>query len=407
MPHQLPTVTRRLLALVIAAGTVSASPACSSSESRPPPPVPVTVARVERTSVPFELSATGTVEPMETVAVRSQVSGVLTRVNFREGEEVRDGQALFEIDPRVSRAALEQAEAVLARDQAQLANAEQEVKRYEELVAKEYVTPQQYDQVRTNAASLRATVAAGRAAVESARLNLQYATIRAPISGRAGDVLVREGNLVQPNGDPLVVINQIDPVLVRFTVPAVNLPLIRRHMSDSLRVRAQSAGGEKASVGALSFVDNAVASATGTILLKARFANPEGTLWPGDFVNVALELYEERGAVVAPAKSVVQGQQGSFVFVVDGERTATMREVDVSRTVGDLAVIETGLSGGETVVTEGQLRLTSGARVDVQAAPGGSPAGSPASNPEAAPNRGRTRTGSSSGSPEPGESRTS
>jgi multidrug efflux system membrane fusion protein len=232
------------------------------------------------------------------------------------------------------------------------------------------VTPQQYDEVRTNAASLRATVQADRAAVESAQLNLQYATIRAPIPGRAGDLLVREGNLVQASGDPLVVINQIDPVLVRFTVPAASLPLIREHTADSLPVRAQSAGSAEPSVGVLSFVDNAVDSATGTILLKARFANTRGAVWPGDFVNVVLELFEEREAVVAPARSVVQGQQGSYVFVVDEGGVATMRLVDVSRTVGDRVVIGNGLSGGETVVTEGQLRLTSGARVEVQRATG-------------------------------------
>jgi multidrug efflux system membrane fusion protein len=342
---------------------------CSEEDRRISPPVSVSVAPVARETVPFELVATGTVEPLQKVAVRSQVSGILTSVKFQEGEEVRAGQALFEIDARPFRATLQQAQAVLARDQAQLANAEQEARRYEELVEKEYVTPQQYEEARTNAASLRATVQANRAAIESARLNLQNATIRAPISGRAGDLLVRAGNLVQANGDSLVVLNQIDPILVRFTVPAANLPLIRRHRSDSLQVRAQSEGGQEASRGVLSFVDNAVDSQTGTILLKGRFANADGALWPGDFVNVALEIYEERDAVVAPARAVVQGQRGSYVFVIDGKGVADMRDVQVSRTVGDRAVIERGLSGGETVVTEGQLRLTSGARVEIQNTP--------------------------------------
>lgn len=384
--------------------------ACSGEEQRPTPPVPVVVAPVERATIPFELEATGTVEPLQTAAVRSQVTGVLTSVSFQEGQDVEAGQVLIQIDPRPFRAALQQVQANLARDEAQLANAQQEERRYQDLMASGSVSSQLYEQVRTNAAALEGSVGANRAAVEAARLNLQYATIRAPISGRAGDLLVRQGNLVQENGDPLVVINQIAPILVSFTVPATNLPLIQEHLSDSLRVRAwkpgQSSGqggslsetspsdvgrggtmagggagdpagggttaempgssaGSTVSEGDLTFVDNAVNTETGTILLKAHFENPDGVLWPGDFVNVAFELYEEQDAVVAPARAIVQGQQGGYVFIVDGG-TATRRDVEVSRTVGDLAVIAEGLGGGESVVTEGQLRLTSGAKVEVQ-----------------------------------------
>jgi multidrug efflux system membrane fusion protein len=367
----------RIITLGLAA---VALPACSREEQRPAAAPPVVTAAVQRATVPFELQATGTVEPLQTAAVRSQVTGVLTRVNFQEGQDVESGRVLFQIDPRPFQAALEQAQANLARDEAQLANARQEEGRYQELLASGSVAPQLYEQVRTTAAALEATVSADRAAVEAARLNLQYATIRAPISGRAGDLLVREGNLVQANGDPLVVINQIAPILVRFTVPATNLPLIQEHLGDSLRVRASRPGaaadrtaaeppavGTGAfSEGVLTFVDNAVDSQTGTILLKARFENREGSLWPGDFVNVAFELFEEENAVVAPAQAVVQGQGGSYVFVVDGAGIASRRDVEVSRTAGDGVVIADGLSGGETVVTEGQLRLTSGAKVDVQ-----------------------------------------
>jgi multidrug efflux system membrane fusion protein len=376
----------RILSLAFA---VLAFPACSGEEQHPSPPVPVVVASVERATVPFELQATGTVEPLQTAAVRSQVTGILTGVNFREGQDIGTGQVLFQIDPRPFQAALQQAQANLARDEAQLANAQQEEARYQELLASGSVSPQLYEQIRTDAAALEATVSADRAAVEAARLNLQYATIRAPISGRAGDLLVREGNLVQANGDPLVVINQIAPILVRFTVPATNLPLIQEHLGDSLRVRAwkggqggpegtPSAGGAPArggtttaSEGALSFVDNAVDSETGTILLKAQFGNPDAALWPGDFVNVAFELFREENAVVAPARALVQGQRGSYVFVVDDAGIASRRDVEVSRTIGDLAVVAGGLEGGETVVTEGQLRLTSGARVEVQEAGSG------------------------------------
>lgn len=359
---------RRLLGALAAAALAAA---CSDPKAPEPAAVPVTVARVERRAVPYEIEATGVVEPMQTVAVASQVNGILTRVAFKEGDRVRRGQVLFQVDPRTYEAALHQAEGVLAKDSAQLATAEQDVKRYAALVEKEYVTPQQYDQVRANAASLRATVSADEAAVENARLNLQYATIRAPISGRAGALLLHEGNLVRANGQPLVVINQISPILVRFAVPASHLPTIQKYRSDSLLVRAQPANASGApAVGTLSFVDNAVDTTTGTIVLKAQFANTDGRLWPGEFVSAVLQLYVQQDAVVAPAPAVVQSQQGTYVFVVSSDGTATMRNVTVARTLGDFAVIDKGLSGGELVVTDGQLRLTTGAKVLIRGAPG-------------------------------------
>lgn len=346
--------------------------ACRDPHPQAPPPVPVAVGHVERRAIPYEIDANGTVEPMQTVAVSSQVGGVLMRVAFKEGDEVQRGQVLFQIDPRPFEAALKQAQGALAKDSAQLATAEQDVQRYAALVEKDYVTPQQYDQVRATAASLRAMVSADQGAVETARLNLEYATIRAPISGRAGALLVKEGNLVRANGQTLVVINQIRPILVRFAVPATHLPLIRKYGADSLPIHAQAASGEgKPSAGVLSFIDNAVDTATGTILLKGRFANTDGALWPGEFVNVALQLYMQQNAVIAPAPAVVQSQQGTYVFVIDQNGTATMRDVTVDRTVGDLAIIGKGLSGGETVVTDGQLRLTNGSKVQIKGAPGG------------------------------------
>jgi multidrug efflux system membrane fusion protein len=356
----------RALALGAAAMALAA---CGDPHTPPPQTVPVTVARVERSSVPWEIRATGTVEPLQTVSVASQVSGILTEVGFREGDEVRRGQVLFQIDPRPFKAALAQAQAVHAKDQAQLAAAEQDVKRYESLVEKDYVTPQQFEQMKANAASLRATVEADEAAAENARLNLQYATIRAPIDGRAGALLLKQGNLVRAAGQTLVVVNQLRPILVRFSVPASNLPDIRKYQSDSLPVHAQPASGNGATAqGTLSFLDNAVDTTTGTIMLKGIFPNKDGELWPGEFVNVALELFVEKDAIVAPAPAIVQSQNGTYVFVVKND-TAQTRDVTVARTVGDIVVIAKGLSPGEMVVTDGQLRLTPGAKVQIKGAP--------------------------------------
>lgn len=362
---------------------LSAAAACGKARPREAPPVPVSAATVERRAVPFTIEAPGTVEPLQTVAVQAQVEGVLQRVDFREGDEVRQGQVLFEIDPRPYRAALAQAEAVLARDQAQLANARADVKRFEALVEKEYVTPQQFEQAKTTAAALEATVAADRAAVETARLNLQYATIRAPISGRAGVLLVRPGNLVRANGGtPLVVINQIRPILVRFAVPAPHLPEIQRYRARGpLPVRARPAGGGPESEGTLAFVDNAVDSATGTILLKAQFPNQDAALWPGEFVSVSLQLYVEPDALVVPTAAVLNGQQGAYVYVVKPDQTTEVRDVRVARPAGDVTVLAGGVEPGERVVTEGQLRLTAGAKVQIKP-PTGPPPGQPAGTRE-------------------------
>lgn len=366
-----PTLTTRVLrsAVALAAAALVAG-GCNDTPDPPPAVIPVTVARVERQAVPAEIRATGTVEPLQTVAVASQVGGILTHVGFKEGDEVKRGQVLFRIDARPYQAALRQTEALLAKDRAQLVAAEQDVKRYEALASKDYVTPQQFEQMKANAASLRATVSADEAAVQTARLNVQYATIRAPIDGRAGALLLRQGNLVRANGQTLVVVNQLRPILVRFAVPAPNLPRIRQYRSDSLLVQAQAASavGEPAQ-GTLYFLDNAVDTTTGTILLKGLFPNSNGELWPGEFVNVALELFVQKDAIVAPAPAVVQSQTGTYVFVIENG-TAQTRAVTVARTVGDIAIIAKGLSPGDMVVTDGQLRLTSGAKVQIRGAPG-------------------------------------
>jgi multidrug efflux system membrane fusion protein len=342
--------------------------ACEEEAPPPSPPVPVTLAAVERQAVPFELAATGTVEPLQTVSVQPQVSGPIIRVAFREGQDVEKGQVLFQIDPRPFRAALARAEAILARDKAEEANARQEAARYAELVEREYVTAQQYDEARTAAAAAAATLAASEAAVAEARLNLQYATIRAPISGRTGSLRVREGNLVRATEPtPLVTINQIRPILVRFAVPAQNLPLIQRHRGEDLVVVAEPVGGTgRSSEGTLSFVDNAVDTTTGTILLKGTFPNTEGALWPGEFVTVRLRLFVDQDALTVPRRAVVSGQEGSYVFVVRPDSTAETRPVQVDRTAGELAVVSGELEPGDRVVTDGQLRLRQGSKVEVK-----------------------------------------
>lgn len=343
--------------------------ACAKKDPTPTPRVPVTVATAERRTVPFELSANGTVEPIQTVAVEAQVGGTLRRIAFKEGDEVKPGQILFELDARPYRAALNQAEAALARDRAQADNAAQDEARYQALAEKQYVTAQQYAEAKTTATAAKATLEGSQAAVDQARLNLQYATIRAPIGGRTGSLQIREGNLVRTTAtQPLVTINQIRPILVRFAVPAPNLPLIQEHLGKQIVVRADVGGGENPSEGSLTFVDNAVDTATGTILLKGRFPNDDGALWPGAFVNVRLQLYVEPNALVVPASAVVAGQQGNFVFVIQKDSTAATKAVTVSRTAGDYAIVNGDVQPGDRVVTDGQLRLRQGSKVQIKAA---------------------------------------
>jgi multidrug efflux system membrane fusion protein len=360
----------KLLSLATTATTAAAlSLGCKSDPPPKPAPVTVLVAPVVRRAMPVELSATGTVEPIRTVAVQTQVNGQLQRVAFREGEDVQAGQVLFEIDPRPYRAALAQAEAELSRAKVQAASAEQDEARYKALVDKQYVTTQQYDQAHAALAGAKATVAAGEAAVEEAQLNLQYTTIRAPIGGRTGSLLVREGNLVRANsGTSLVTINQMRPIRVRFTVPATHLPEIQRQHGRALTVRAEPPGGGTPEIGHLTFVDNAVDTLTGTVMLKGEFANTSGTLWPGAFVNTNLELYVQQDALIVPAAAVVSGQQGSYIYLIQRDGTARTVAVTIDRPVGNEVVVKGSLSPGDQVVTDGQLRLRPGVKVQIRTA---------------------------------------
>jgi membrane fusion protein, multidrug efflux system len=356
-----PTTAVAALCLLLASG-------CSRKGAGGPSRVPVTVARAEQRAVPYEIVATGTVEPRQTVSVQPQVTGVLTQVAFREGDDVAAGQLLFQIDPRPFQAALEQARAMLARDQAQAQNAVLEAQRYAELVKQDYVTKQDYDQRRSAAEALQATVRADSAAVANAQLELDWAAIRAPIAGRTGRLLVRQGNLVRANTpDPLVVINQIRPILARFAVPELHLADIQRYRQNRLPVLvSQSKTDTLFSEGALTFVDNSVDTATGTVLLKAEFPNRDNALWPGEFLNVRLQLYIEDKALVVPAQAVMTGQQGTYLFVLNQDGTARSQPVTVERTAGAYAVIAEGVRPGDEVVTDGQVRLVSGAPVEVK-----------------------------------------
>ncbi len=375
-----PTPRSRQLATAL---LVAASFACSPRHPAPPPSVPVTVATVERGPVPEEMTANGTVEPLKTAALQAQVGGVLMSAEFREGQEVQEGQVLFRIEPQPYETALAQAEAVLARDEAQSRNADQNAQRLQVLVDKDYVTAQQFEDAKASAAALRATVAADRAAVESARINLQHATIRSPFAGRAGAILVRPGNLIKASTETLVVINQLRPILVRFAVSATGLPRLRRYPLNTLTVRVSPpADSTQEREGRVTFMDNAVDSATGTILLKGIFENKDGMLWPGEFVNVTVQLRVQADAIAVPATAIVTGQQGTFVFVVTADNKAKVRPVTVDRMVNDRAVVSSGLEGGERVVTDGQIRLTDGSAVELKAAPApaagaGAPQGQP------------------------------
>jgi multidrug efflux system membrane fusion protein len=331
--------------------------ACSGKKSGPPPAVPVVTAVAEARDLPLSIRAVGSVEPIESASVRAQVTGIITAVSFREGEDVREGQLLFQLDPRPFRAALNQTEAQLRRDRAQLENAETQAKRYAGLVQKDYVTREQADAVRTQAEALRAVVASNEEAVVRARLDLEYASVRAPISGRAGAALAKKGNTVKANEAVLVTINQIRPIRVAFAVPGGDLPTVRRYGSvGPLAVKIHPTGGtETLAEGVLTFVDNQVDAATGTVTLKAQCDNADGALWPGQFVEAELVLDMEKGVVAVPDPAVVQGQRGAFLWVVKGD-VAERREVTVNRSAQGWTVVEP-LRAGEVVVTDGQSRL--------------------------------------------------
>jgi membrane fusion protein, multidrug efflux system len=351
------------------AAALAATTACGPSRGGAAPKVPVSVARVERRALPYELDATGTVEPIRAVDVRAQVNGTIQHVNFSEGDEVAAGQVLFEIDPRPYRAALQQAEAMLLRDLTTAESAAREAARYKTLATTNTVTQEDFEAKQSAADAAAAAARSDSAGAAIARLNLEYATVRAPIGGRTGRLLLHEGNLVRAATDPLVSIVQMRPILVRFPVPALNLPALRQRAGQELAVIALPARDSASAVhGILSFVDNQVDTTTGTVLLKGRFSNRDGALWPGEYVTVTLVLGVQNDAVVVPSQAVMQGQQGTYLFVVNNDGTAATQPVTVERTLDSLSVIA-GVPAGTLVVTDGQLRLTPNAKVDIRGGP--------------------------------------
>ncbi len=362
-----PMIDARSTTTLAAAAALILLAGCSGGgKAGAPPAVPVTAAKAARKDVPQLLSAIGSVEPYTTVGVKAQVGGELQRVHFQEGQDVKRGDPLFTIDPRPYQAALRQAEANLARDKAQAQSAKANASRYAELVKKDYVTRQDYDNAVAQAESLQASVKADEAAADNARLNLGYCTIRAPMDCRTSNLLVQQGNLIKANDVPLVVLNQITPIFAAFSVPEQMLGDVQRAMaSGKVPVTAQPEEGA-AAAGELALVNNQVDSSTGMVLLKAAFPNAGKVLWPGQFVNVTVTLSTLKDAIVVPPQAVQPGQKGDYVFVVGKDMAVEMRPVKTGQKNLAGAVILSGLQPDETVVTDGQLRLFPGAKVEIK-----------------------------------------
>lgn len=359
-------------ALILLAGCTNSS-GSKSGPKGPPPAVPVTASSAVQKDVPVQLRAIGAAEASSTVSIKTMVNGQIVKVGFREGQDVKKGDLIFVIDPRPYEAALKTAEANLAKNLALKDNAEKDVRRYAHLIEKDLVPKQQYDQVVSNAASLAASVNADNAAVENARVLLGYCFIRSPIDGRTGSLFIKEGNVVKANDSTLVTINRIAPIYVTFSVPEQHLAGIRKYLeARTLAVEAAIPGQEdKPSRGTLAFIGNAVDNATGTIQLKGAFPNADRRLWPGQFVNVVMTLAIKPKAVVVPTSAVQTGQSGQYVFIVRPDLSVESRPVVAGETTSGETVIEKGIQAGERVVTDGQLRLVPGARVEIKQGLGG------------------------------------
>jgi multidrug efflux system membrane fusion protein len=334
-----------------------------------PAAVPVNVAAAQQQTVPVVITGIGNVEAFSTVSIKARVDGQIVEVKFREGQPVTKGEVLFRIDPRPYQAALRQAEANALRDKAARDQALSQAKRYQELLDKNFISKEAYAQIRTNAETAEATAKASQAALENARLNIEYCTISSPLDGYVGKVLLQAGNLVKANDvSSLVVINQVRPIYVNFSVPEQNLPEVRKYMGmGTLNVEVvPPVPSAPRVVGQLIFIDNAVDPTTGTIKLRAQFENREAALWPGQFVNVSLRLYEQVDAITIPSTAVQTGPDGQYVYVIGPDLLADIRKVTVQRSDGERAIIGAGLAKGERVVTRGQLRL--GPKTPVQIA---------------------------------------
>ena len=329
--------------------------------------VPVAVGKATLKNMPIEVTAIGTVEAYLSVAVRAQVSGILLEARFKEGDLVHQGQVLFKIDPQPYEASLAQAKAALARDKALAVNNRSQADRYKKLLDEGVVPAQQVDQALSAAEASDATVNADEAAIRQAQLNLDYCTISSPLEGYTGKLQIQPGNLVNPNTASLVVVNQIRPIYVTFSVPQQNLGDIKKYMSQGKLTVTATVPNDSGppELGILTFVDNAVDPATGTIRLRADFANPRDRLWPGLFVNTTLRLSERPNAVVVPSQAISNNQSGQYVYVVKDDGTVESRPVVAGSSTEGLTIVQQGLKPGEVVVTDGQLRLVPGARVEI------------------------------------------
>jgi multidrug efflux system membrane fusion protein len=332
--------------------------------------VPVLIGTSTTKTVPVELKATGTVEPYATVAIKSQITGILQRIHFKEGADVKKGDILFSLDPRPVAAMLGQAQGALVRDKAQLDNARKELERYATAAKKGYVSTEQAEQAETKVATLAATIKANEAAVENARLQLEFCTISSPIDGRTGELPVAEGNLIKANADTaMVTINQVSPIKVSFTVPGKHFGDIKKYRDQGTLQVALSGPEGNPVTGKFSFLDNTIDQATGTLRLKAEFTNEDKDLWPGQFVAIRIFLTSLPDATVVPTQAVQVGQSGPHIFVVKDDASVEDRPVAIGMSLDGETVVESGLSPGERVVTDGQLQLTSGTKVEERGKP--------------------------------------
>ena len=332
-----------------------------------PPGIPVTAGTVATQDVPVFLNGIGTVQAYNMVAIKSRVDGQIVKVDFKEGQDVKEGEPLFQIDPRPFQAALEQAQAAKQKDEAQLVGAQLDLDRYEKLIGSGWQTRQSYDQQKATVGQLQAAIKGDEAQINTAKLNLSYSDIRSPIDGRLGAKLVDKGNLVHANDNtPLVTITEVKPIFVSFTLPQETLDAVRENQNKGpLAVQAFSGEGKiQLAEGKLTLIDNAIDQATGTIHLKARFDNDDERLWPGEFVSLRLILSTRGGVATVPQQTVQAGPNGHYAYVIKPDNTVERRAVEVASIQDGIAVITKGLAAGERVVVDGQFRLTEGVRVN-------------------------------------------
>ena len=361
-----------VLAAVVAVWRLNSGVEAPQARAQTPPPgIPVTAGTVAIEDVPVFLHGIGTVQAYNSVAIKSRVDGQIVKVEFKEGQDIKDGDLLFQIDPRPYQAALEQAQAAKQKDEAQLAGAKLDLERYSKLLGTGYQTRQSYDNQTTLVAQLQAAIRGDEAQINTAKINLGYTDIRSPIDGRLGARLVDKGNIVHANDNTaLVMITELKPIFVSFTLPQETLDDVHvQNEQAPLVVRAYSGDGKKQlAEGRLTLIDNMIDQSTGTIHLKARFDNEDERLWPGEFVSLRVVLSTRRGVATVPQQTVQQGPSGHYAYVIKPDNTVERRSVEVASIQDGIAVITKGLAANEQVVVDGQFRLTEGARVNPTAA---------------------------------------